>query len=154
MAFAHIPLFREQVPMFLGELGSFTYSINLFLFECRESDDDSFWLHALEFVEIDMADSFCAIALCLYRFWCFLQTWPTSSHTNREWTFGLLFIRERWVGPLLDVLPSFFRRFGFPNVAKHVSWTHVPRNTSLGLRLTPMLSIRDSLGRVDLLALL
>ena len=43
--------------MFLAELARFAYAFNLLLFECRESDDDSFRLHCLKFVEIDVANS-------------------------------------------------------------------------------------------------
>ena len=43
--------------MLLAELARFAYTFNLLLFECRESDDDSFRLHCLKFVEIDVANS-------------------------------------------------------------------------------------------------
>ena len=41
----------------LSKLARFTYAFNLLLFECWESDDDSFRLHRFEFVEIDVANS-------------------------------------------------------------------------------------------------
>ena len=40
----------------LAELASFTYSFNLFRFEGRESDDDYFGLHCVDFIKIDMTD--------------------------------------------------------------------------------------------------
>ena len=43
--------------MLLAELTRFANTFNLLLFECRESDDDSFRLHRFEFVEIDVANS-------------------------------------------------------------------------------------------------
>ena len=43
--------------MLLAELARFAYTFNLLLFECRESDDDSFRFHRFEFVEIDVANS-------------------------------------------------------------------------------------------------
>ena len=56
-AFGHVPLFRQRVSVLLSELASFTHSFNLFLFEGREPDDDSFRLHRLELIEIDVANS-------------------------------------------------------------------------------------------------
>ena len=53
--FAHIPLVWKWSAL-LAELACFTYARNLFLAECRESDYDSFQLHVLEFLEIDVAD--------------------------------------------------------------------------------------------------
>ena len=44
--------------MLLAELARFTYTFNLLLFEGWELDDDSFRLHALELLEVDMVDSF------------------------------------------------------------------------------------------------
>ena len=56
-AFAHVPLLRKWASVLLAELARFAYTFNLLLFECRESDDDSFRFHCLEFVEIDVVDS-------------------------------------------------------------------------------------------------
>ena len=42
--------------LLLAELASFAYAFNLLLFECWESDDDSFRLHRLELIEIDVAN--------------------------------------------------------------------------------------------------
>ena len=52
--------------------------------------------------KIDFAN---CIALSLLRLmWpirsCFLRTWPTLSRANQGWTFGPLFVRTRWFGPL------------------------------------------------------
>ena len=44
--------------MFLAELACSTYSIDFLFFKCKESDDYSLWLHPLELLEIDVADSF------------------------------------------------------------------------------------------------
>ena len=41
-AFAHVSLFWERVSMVLAELARFAYAFNLLLFECWESDHDSF----------------------------------------------------------------------------------------------------------------
>ena len=38
-------------------IGTLRIHLNLLLFECRESDEDSFRFHCFEFVEIDVADS-------------------------------------------------------------------------------------------------
>ena len=43
--------------MLLAELARFAHAFNLLFFECRESDDDSFRLHCLNFVEIDVTNS-------------------------------------------------------------------------------------------------
>ena len=42
--------------MLLSELVGCTYAFNLLLFQCREPDDDSFRLHRLAFIEIDVAN--------------------------------------------------------------------------------------------------
>ena len=42
--------------MLLAELAGRTYTFNLFLLECRDPDDDSFRLHCLELLEVDMAN--------------------------------------------------------------------------------------------------
>ena len=67
--------------MLLADLASFADAFNLLLFECREPDDDSFRLHRLEFVEIDVANplghnSMFKSALVL------LRTWLISSLAN------------------------------------------------------------------------
>ena len=46
------------MPILLPEFASFTDCDNLFLGKVRESDDDSFCLHALELLEVDMVNSF------------------------------------------------------------------------------------------------
>ena len=43
--------------MLFASLTCFTYSFNPIFFDGRESSDDSFRLHSLEFLEIDVADS-------------------------------------------------------------------------------------------------
>ena len=55
-AFTYVPLLWKRVLMLLAELASCTYAFNLSLFESRESHDDSFRLHHLEFIEIDVAN--------------------------------------------------------------------------------------------------
>ena len=47
----HIPLLGEQLSMLYSELAGLTYACNLFLSECRESDEDSFKLHSFELLE-------------------------------------------------------------------------------------------------------
>ena len=42
--------------MLFSKLACFAHAFNLLLVECQESDDDSFRLHLLEFVEIDVAN--------------------------------------------------------------------------------------------------
>ena len=57
-AFAHISFFWKWVPMLFAELEYFTYLLNPLLSEVREFDDNSFQLHCLEFLEIDVPNSF------------------------------------------------------------------------------------------------
>ena len=53
--FAYVSLFRELLLVLFVELTSFIYSYNLLFNEGRESDDDAFRLHSLEFLDIDVA---------------------------------------------------------------------------------------------------
>mgnify|MGYP007109642940 CR=1 FL=1 len=57
-SFAYVTLLRERLPMLFTELASFAYTCNLLLSKGRESDDDSFDLHAFHLLEIDVADPF------------------------------------------------------------------------------------------------
>ena len=56
--FSPIPLFWEWMSALLSEMACFTHTRNLLRGKVRESDYDSFRLHVLKFLEIDVADSF------------------------------------------------------------------------------------------------
>ena len=53
--FAHVPFLWEWLSVLFAELASLTYTYNILLSESREFDDDSFQLHSLELLEIDVA---------------------------------------------------------------------------------------------------
>ena len=55
-AFARVPLLRKWLPMLLAELARLTYAFGLSLFEDWESDDDSFRLHCLKLLKVDVAN--------------------------------------------------------------------------------------------------
>ena len=55
-SFAHIPLYREWMSVLLPELARLTYANALSFHKVWEFGDDSFRLHVLELLEIDMVD--------------------------------------------------------------------------------------------------
>ena len=57
VCFTHIPFFWEWMSALLAKLACLTNTRSLFPCKIRESDDDSFGLHVLELLEIDVVDS-------------------------------------------------------------------------------------------------
>ena len=53
--FACVPLLWERLSVLFAELRSFTYACNFLFGESRESGDNSFRLHSLKLLEIDVA---------------------------------------------------------------------------------------------------
>ena len=56
-SFAHILVYREWMSALFAELARLTYANTLSFYEIQESSDDSFWLHVLELLDIDVANS-------------------------------------------------------------------------------------------------
>ena len=55
--FAHMPLLRKWRSALLSELACFAYAHDLLRGKVRESEYDSFGLHVLNLLEIDIANS-------------------------------------------------------------------------------------------------
>ena len=55
--FAHMPLLRKWRSALFPELACFAYACNLLRGEARESECDSFGLHILKLLKINMANS-------------------------------------------------------------------------------------------------
>ena len=56
-SFAHIPLYEKWILALFAELARLTYASALSFCKIQESDDNSFRLHVLELLEIDVVDS-------------------------------------------------------------------------------------------------
>ena len=56
-SFAHILVYREWMSALFAELARLTYANTLSFCEIQDSSDDSFWLHVLELLDIDVANS-------------------------------------------------------------------------------------------------
>ena len=56
-SFGHVPLLRKCRSALLSELACFAYARDLFRGKVRESEYDSFGLHMLKLLKINMANS-------------------------------------------------------------------------------------------------